>query len=157
MLKFLLFPILVSACWKKYEINEYKCSYGNCIEDPNNQRNGNMLCIVNDPSFELALKDCKSYQCEHIAKYEFNGKGLLIFREINEYFYKIIILGKYFLQIFLRSYPKTTTILHVPNFKKKLNWSIQTHKWKHSRINRKKYNLKLTVMPVHMVDASRIL
>ena len=72
---FLFFIFSVNACSKKQEIHAYKCAYGNCIENPNKQPNGNKLCKTNYPSIDLALENCDIHRCEKIAQYKFQGKG----------------------------------------------------------------------------------
>ena len=60
------------------QIDGYACAYGRCIENPVNQPNGNKLCMVNYPSFEIATENCEIHKCDKIAKYAVNGTGTFI-------------------------------------------------------------------------------
>ena len=55
----------------------FACTYGRCIENSENQPNGNKLCLMNFPSIEIATENCEIHQCDKIASYIVNGTGYL--------------------------------------------------------------------------------
>ena len=82
LISFLFIALSVRACFKgdkKPKTQEYKCSHGSCVDGAKKQPNGNKLCMTNYRSIELALEACDTHNCEKIAKYEFQGKGLCVY------------------------------------------------------------------------------
>lgn len=67
---------------EKFPEKGYECSYGRCIQDSENQPNGNKLCMMNFQSIEIALENCEIHKCDKIAKYNYNGTGIFKYNNI---------------------------------------------------------------------------